>query len=273
MKATSEVSTRGLIENHLVPYFQARDLREIREADLLAFAKAKVDAGLSPKTAQNALSVLRRVYYLAQREGRIERNPAARMGELMRRIAGRHSHEVEEAEAWSREEVDWLLSLAREHEARFYPALLLLFSTGLRRGELLGLKWADMDFDRRGITIRRSITIRQVTTPKSGRSRVVAMTGALAETLFDLLAQRRQATLTQGWAAVPEWVSVRPAASGGGTSGTSAASGRGSAAAPRKRESGPSSCTRRATPGRPSRSERERACAGSRTNSDTRTRP
>ena len=62
MKPSSEVSTRGLIENHLVPYFQARDLREIREADLLAFAKAKVDAGLSPKTVQNALSVLRRVY-------------------------------------------------------------------------------------------------------------------------------------------------------------------------------------------------------------------
>ena len=96
--------------------------------------------------------MLRRVYYLAQREGRIERNPAARMGELMRRIAGRHSHGVEEVEAWSREEVEQLLSLAREHEPRFYPALLLLFSTGLRRGELIGLKWSDVEFDRRHIT-------------------------------------------------------------------------------------------------------------------------
>ena len=206
MKLSSELSTRGLIENHLAPYFQSRNMREIHEADLLRFATAKVDAGLSPKTVKNALSVLRRVYYLAQRDGRIERNPAARIGELMRRIAGRHAKEVTQVEAWDRDEVETLLAVAQEHESRFYPALLCLFSTGLRRGELLGLKWTDVNFDHREITIRRSITIRQVSTPKSGRSRVVVMTDALAETLFDLLAQRRQATLTKGWPEVPEWV-------------------------------------------------------------------
>jgi hypothetical protein len=52
--------TRGLIENHLVPYFGSRDLREIREVDLLRFIKAKLDAGLSPTTIRNSLSALRR---------------------------------------------------------------------------------------------------------------------------------------------------------------------------------------------------------------------
>jgi integrase len=206
MQPTSEISARGLIENHLAPHFQARDLRDIREADLLEFAKAKVDSGLSPKTAYNALSVLRRVYYLAQRDGRIERNPAARIGELMRRLDRRHSHEVEEAEAWNREEIESLLNLAKEHEPRFYPALLVLFSTGLRRGELLGIKWADVDFERHEITIRRSITIRQVTTPKSGRRRVVGMAEDTAVALFDLFTRRRQETLRHGWREVPEWV-------------------------------------------------------------------
>ena len=58
----------------------------------------------------------------------------------------------------------------QDHEL---PGLLavFLFSTGCRRGEMLGLQWRDIDFDRRRITIRRSITAGRVSTPKSGRSR------------------------------------------------------------------------------------------------------
>jgi len=81
-----------------------------------------------------------------------------------------------------------------------------LLSTGVRRGELLGLKWSDVDFDRREITIRRAITVRRVTTPKSGRSRVIRIPEGLASALFDLLAERRKETLSRGWAQIPEWV-------------------------------------------------------------------
>jgi integrase len=86
------------------------------------------------------------------------------------------------------------------------PALAFLFSTGCRRGEALGLKWADVDFDQSTITIRRAITLRQVTTPKSNRARTIAMSPTLASELFDLLASRRQETLRRGWPDVPEWV-------------------------------------------------------------------
>jgi hypothetical protein len=48
MKPNCEQLTRGHIENHLAPYFKNRDLREIREADLLRFIRVKLDEGLSP---------------------------------------------------------------------------------------------------------------------------------------------------------------------------------------------------------------------------------
>lgn len=57
---------------------------------------------------------------------------------------------------------------------------------------MLGLKWQDVDFERRLVSIRRAITMRQVTTPKSGRERSVAITETLAEERFDLMGQQRQ---------------------------------------------------------------------------------
>jgi integrase len=96
--------------------------------------------------------------------------------------------------------------VAREHQPRFAPLLLFLLSTGARRGEALGLKWTDVDFERGRVSIRRAITAGQLTTPKSGRGRTVAMPAPLSEALLDLLAVRHREAMERGWPEVPEWV-------------------------------------------------------------------
>jgi len=206
MKPSYEESVRGLICNHLAPYFGNKDLRDIRETDLLSLTRIKLDAGLAPLTIRNALSVLRRVCYLAQREGHLERNPAARIGELMRRVDRRSATQADKAECWSREETAKLLGIAHEYEPRFAPLLSFLFSTGTRKGEALGLRWEDVDFERRTITIMRSITRGRIGTPKSGRKRRLAMSHRLASGLLDLLGTRRREALARGWSEVPAWV-------------------------------------------------------------------
>jgi hypothetical protein len=65
---------------------------------------------------------------------------------------------------------------------------------------------ADVDFDRRLLTVRRSITSSGLTTPKSGRASRVVMAESLTVGLFDLLAARRQEAMTKGWPELPEWV-------------------------------------------------------------------
>lgn len=205
-KPRYQETSLGLIEKHLVPFFGAMDLREIREQEILDYIRLKLDAGLAPATIQNGLSIVRRVFSLAIRDDLVQRNPAAGLGALMRRVARSTDTQVAQTEAWSRHEVETLLRLAEEHEPRFEPLLRLLLSTGARRGEALGLQWADIDFDGRQIAIRRAITGGSVVTPKSGRARTVAMAPTLAERLFNLLAQRRQETLQRGWPEVPDWV-------------------------------------------------------------------
>jgi len=199
-------SSGDLIANHLAPYFAGRDVRTLSEGDLLDYTRAKLDDGYAPATILNGLSIVRRVLALAVRDGAIPRNPALGAGRLISRVARTTAAEVGVVESWTRGEVETLLRLAAEHEPRLEPILRFLVSTGARRGEALGLRWEDVDFDRSRITIRRALTKGILVTPKSGKARVVAMPPSLAESLFDLLAQRRAQCLQRGWPELPAWV-------------------------------------------------------------------
>src|SRR5262249_16781620 len=99
-----------------------------------------------------------------------------------------------------------LLGIAREHNPGFAPFLAVLFATGMRRGEALGLQWVDIDFESRILTIRRAIGNQGQTTPKSGRARRIPMTQSLAQELFDVLAAQREEGLRRGWPEPSHWV-------------------------------------------------------------------
>jgi len=206
LKSTTAVSFNGLVRNHLGPHFGSRDLREIKEADLLRFVSLLQTKGLAPATIKNILSFLRIVYNSLIREERLTKNPAAHLGRIMRSVQNASAKETMIRQAWSHEEAATLLETCREHEPKFAPLLELLFATGLRRGEALGLQWADIDFDSQKMTIRRSITSQGLSTPKSGKSRRVVITPALSETLFALLSQRQRERIERGWPETPEWV-------------------------------------------------------------------
>jgi Phage integrase, N-terminal SAM-like domain len=54
MKPSYEAHTRRLIEQHLAPFFGAKNLGDIREEDLLRYISVKIGAGLAPSTIRNA---------------------------------------------------------------------------------------------------------------------------------------------------------------------------------------------------------------------------
>jgi integrase len=205
-KPSFEQESDRIIEQHLAPFFGSIDLREIREDHLLRYIRAKLRAGAAVLTIQTQLSILRRVLSLAHQEAHLERNPAARLGTLMRRVDRSKAAETKEVDSWTHREVETLLDLAGEHEPRLYACLAVLLSTGLRRGELLGLKWEDVDFESRRLHVRRAVVRGQLTTPKSGKGRHLALPPGLASLLLDLLAVRRREMLPRGWPGVPEWV-------------------------------------------------------------------
>lgn len=107
-------------------------------------------------------------------------------------------------EVFSPEEVMALVrAAASEQDAAIY---LTAAFTGLRRGELVALRWRDVDFSGQVIRVRASYADGALTTPKSGKVRSVPMAPAIAEALAKLGQRAR-------WTGDDDLVFVGPAGS------------------------------------------------------------
>lgn len=188
MKESTRASYAGHVEQHLVPrlgHLKLRDLRahHVEQAyrDILAQrAERPVGASGLRRVHATVMSALN----AAVRRGLIRRNPAAGV-ELPRPVET-------ERTVWSVAEATRFLQAIRDD--RWYLIYRLLLIGGLRRGEALGVRWDDLDWDAHTLTVRRQLTVvrgRLIdTTPKS---RAGVRTIALDEiTMAGLRALRRE---------------------------------------------------------------------------------
>jgi integrase len=125
--------------------------------------RAMLDRGLSPRTVQYTHAVLHRALRQAVRWGLIPRN----VSEDVDRPRLRR----EEIRPLNRDQARHLLKTAGEAGDRFEALYVLALHTGMRPGELLGLKWGDVDLDEGGLRLNRALAGRNLTTPKTKRSR------------------------------------------------------------------------------------------------------
>jgi integrase len=122
----------------------------------------------------------------------LQGNPAAKVRKV---IAKEHKAEIQPLTA---AELDHLLNTVQQHYPDHYALFLLLARTGMRIGEALALKWADIDFNSRFIKVERSVRKGRVSTPKSGKSRRVDMSPQLADTLKIHLTESKKRGLALG---------------------------------------------------------------------------
>lgn len=146
---------RQMTERYVLPHIGRAPLRRLTIAhlqDLYATLRASGghDGGpLAPKTVLNAHQVLRTALGDAERQGLVARNVAALMDPP---CSGR----APEQTCWNQHELRTFLQAAARH--RLAPALWLTATTGMRRGEVLGLRWSDIDLDALRLSVQQSVT-------------------------------------------------------------------------------------------------------------------
>jgi len=157
---------------HLLAFFTDIPVRDVNQSLARKYRQERYDhnPSLKPATVNRDLSVFRRVLNWGVEEGILSANPPGRLHmERERRV---------KRPVMSLREERLLLAKAPEHLRRIIRCAL---DTGMRRGEIFGERWEDVDFDNRIIHVTHSKT-------PEGEARDIPLTNALYETL---LAMRR----------------------------------------------------------------------------------
>jgi integrase len=155
VRATTAYRYAWFVERYVSPIIGDVPLRRLRADHLedlyhqLATTGGRRGDGLAPKTILEVHMIIRAALDLAVQRELIDRNVAAST-QLRLPRAGRTT-----ARAWTAPELATFLAAARRH--RLYPTLHLAAHTGMRRGEVVGLKWSDLDTSTRRLSIQRTL--------------------------------------------------------------------------------------------------------------------
>jgi len=150
-EATVRASTwyryNSLIRGHLIPLLGRTVLVKLQPADCAAAFAVMAAKGLAPRTIIQARAVLGRALREAEVAGLVARNAARLTRAPSVRHDEMHTLTVEQARA--------LIEAAKTDRLGALYAVAL--ASGAREGELLGLRWSDVDWDREAVKIRRTL--------------------------------------------------------------------------------------------------------------------
>lgn len=139
---------QNIVYRHLNPVFGEMFLDEINVADLQLFLNKQIGK-YKKDTVIKMRRILKKIFIYAVDYDYIIKNPTLHL------IVSNDGTEEVEVPTYSQSQVDLIIDFAEEH--RFGKEILTLLDTGMRRCELLGLKWSDFDNNKRVIKIRRSV--------------------------------------------------------------------------------------------------------------------
>jgi integrase len=181
VRPTTFAGYRCHVVRHLVPRLGSLELENVSPPAINRFYAELVSSGLNATTVRRIHATLQRALRDAVRWDLLDHNPAER--------SDPPRSARPEMKTWSAAELRSFLSFVRRDE--LYVLWLVLAMTGMRRGEALGLRWGDVDLERRLVVVRRTIVVagHEVveSEPKTAKGkRVVALDETTAAALGDL---------------------------------------------------------------------------------------
>jgi integrase len=171
-----------LVKKHIAPALGRVKLRSLATTHVRGLYRQKLDSGLPPRTVQYIHVTLKKALSQAVDDGLIPRNPAAPVK------APRPARK--EIRPLTQEQARALLDAAGEAGDRFEALYVVAIHCGLRQGELLGLRWEDVDLETGALQVRRTLSESRerghiFEPPKNGKGRNVRLTAKARAALKD----------------------------------------------------------------------------------------
>ncbi len=174
-----------LVANHIKPTLGRIKLKKLSPAHVQGFYRDRLDTGLSPSTVHKIHAILHKALAQAVKWHMVPRN--------VTEATDPPKPAPKEMRPLSTEEVHKLLDTARGD--RLEALYVLAVTTGMRQGELLALRWQDVDLESAALSVRRTLTrdggrftIGEPKTKKSRRS--IRLTTQAAQTLREHLSRQ-----------------------------------------------------------------------------------
>lgn len=177
VKQTTFESYSSWVYKHIIPGLGDVILQKLRTDEIQRFINNKCEE-LSSRSARHIYRLLNAALEEAVRQKKLSENV---MVGVKRPVL-----EKFEINPWTIDEKNFFLQSIKEY--RLYPLFLLALESGLRRGELLGLKWFDLDHEKNELAVLRSYNVlkggAKFSEPKVGSKRTVALPSKVTDELL-----------------------------------------------------------------------------------------
>ena len=176
LRSSTKCSYQSLLNNYVLPELGARRLDHIRQEDITVFFSKLECEGLSSKSRLNLYTLLKLMFEVAVEYDLLSSNP-------VRCKLHRPQHKAKKKPALTAEEIRRILkNIPSEYSALFKTIAL----TGQRIGELLALRWRDIDFTSRRMKIEHNLWRGELGPPKTEASeRHIHLPTVLSDILWD----------------------------------------------------------------------------------------
>jgi integrase len=181
LKLSTRKRYRSTLDLHLLPAFGGARLCDIRTVEVQRFILQKFDNGLGWETCNHLRNLMSKIFANAKKWGHFAgENPALGV-DLPEKRSSRQKQVL------MADQVARLLAILREPVRTM---VLIAVLTGLRVGEILGLRWQDVDFGRGELRVEQAVYRGSVGSPKTrGSRRTLPLPEALVSALEALAAR------------------------------------------------------------------------------------
>ena len=175
-KPSTLSDNRSIVNAHLIPVFGMQRIEQITPAAIEQWRDELMDErGLSRRSVNKSLIIIGAILQRATKTHGLIKNPAREVAKL------RDRYDPNQYDFFSPEEIQTLADAAASDQDR--AIYLTAAFTGLRMGELIALRWGDVDFDTEALHVYSSYSLGTLTAPKSGLTRTVPMAEQVREAL------------------------------------------------------------------------------------------